>query len=297
MKIIVPQAVTSSTLTSSNVAEDDAPAWSAGTYYLGDQRIYNHRVWEVIATSTADQPDVGAAANPPTWLDAGADNRYKMFDNIISTQTENDDTIEVSINPGTIVNAVALFGLLGNSVTVVVDDPIDGIVYNETKNLQDNTLITNWYAYFFDAILARDSIIFDDLPTYGTASIDVTIDAGTGTAKCGELVIGQQRTLGVSNFGTGVSIIDYSIKSTDAFGNVIIVPRAYSKRADYDVTVETAQVSAVQKSLADIRTTPTVFIGDSNRPETIVYGYYKQFQIVLSTPSISSCSLEVEGLV
>lgn len=297
MKIIVPQAVTPSTLTSSNVAEDDAPAWSAGTYYLGDKRIYNHRVWEVIVTSTSAQPDIGAAADPPAWLDTGADNRYKMFDRVISTQTENDDTIEVTITPGSIVNAVALFGVSGNSVTVVVDDPVDGVVYNETRNLQDNTLVTDWYAYFFESILAREDAIFDNLPSYGTASIDVTVDAGIGTAKCGELVIGQQRTLGVSNFGTGVSIIDYSIKSTDAFGNVVIVPRAYSKRADYDVTVETAQVSAVQKSLADIRTTPTVFIGDANRPETVVYGYYKQFQIVLSTPSISSCSLEVEGLV
>lgn len=297
MKIIVPQTVTPATLTASNVPEDDEPAWTAGTYYLGDKRLYNHHIWEVIVTSTADQPDVGAVANPPTWLDTGADNRYKMFDNIISSQTQNDETIEVSINPGSIVNAVALFGLSANSVTVVIDDPVEGIVYNETKNLQDNTLITNWYAYFFEGILTREDAIFDDLPSYGTASVDVTIDAGVGTAKCGELVIGQQRTLGVSNFGTGVSIIDYSIKSTDAFGNVVIVPRAYSKRADYDVTIETSQVSAVQKSLADIRTTPTVFIGDGNRPETVVYGYYKQFQIVLSTPSISSCSLEVEGLV
>jgi hypothetical protein len=53
----------------------------------------------------------------------------------------------------------------------------------------------------------------------------------------------------------------------------------------------------VQKVLADIRTTATVFVGDPNRPETVVYGFYKQFNIVLSTPSISDCSIEVEGLV
>jgi uncharacterized protein (DUF2141 family) len=52
----------------------------------------------------------------------------------------------------------------------------------------------------------------------------------------------------------------------------------------------------VQKALADIRTTPTVFIGDPNRPETIVYGFYRNFNIVLSTPSISDCTIEVEGL-
>jgi hypothetical protein len=123
------------------------------------------------------------------------------------------------------------------------------------------------------------------------------VDAGVSDAKIGELVIGKQRTIGVSNFGTSVSIIDYSVKSTDDFGNTVITTRAYSKRADYDVTVETAAVAAVQKALADIRTTPTVFIGDEDRPETVVYGFYKQFNIVLSTPSISDCSIEVEGLV
>lgn len=297
MKIIVPQTVTPATLTASNVPEDDEPAWTAGTYYLGDKRLYNHRIWEVIVTSTADQPDVGAAANPPTWLDTGADNRYKMFDSIINTQTVNDETIEVGITPGAIVNAVALFGLSAYEVTVELDDPVEGIVYSETRALQDNTLVINWYAYFFEPIINKTDIIFDNLPSYGTATVNVIIDAGLGVAKCSELIVGQQRNLGVSNFGTSVSIIDYSIKSTDAFGNVVIVQRPYTKRADYDVTVETSQVAAVQKTLADIRTTATVFIGDSNRAETIVYGYYKQFQIVLSTPSISNCSLEVEGLV
>jgi hypothetical protein len=53
----------------------------------------------------------------------------------------------------------------------------------------------------------------------------------------------------------------------------------------------------VQKALADIRTTPTVFIGDEDRAETIVYGFYRGFNIVISTPSISDCSIEVEGLI
>lgn len=297
MKIIIPQPVTPSTLTASNVLENDATAWSAGTYTLGMLRLYDHHVWEVIVASTTDRPDLGAAANPPTWLDLGADNRYKMFDQVINTQTSRSGTIEVTITPGEIVNAVAMFKLSANEVTVEVDDPVEGVVYSETKSLLDNTFVTDWYSYFFEAISLREDVVFDDLPSYGTADVNVVIDAGAGTAKCGEFVIGRQRNLGLSNFGTSISIIDYSIKSTDSFGNTVIVPRPYSKRAEYDVTVETNSISAVQKALADIRTTPTVFIGDGNRPETVVYGYYKQFQIVLSTPSISSCSLEVEGLV
>jgi hypothetical protein len=297
MIIIQPVPITAAMLTASNVPETDAPAWTAGTYTIGQQRIYDHRVYEVIVSSTAAQPDVGAAATPPSWLDLGATNRFKMFDQIISTQTIKNIEVDVDITPNAIVNAAAFFGLLGNSITLTMTDPIEGVVYTETRSLQDNTIIIDWYSYFFEPIAYFPDMVFLNLPTYGSASLNAVVDGGTGDAKVGEVVIGKKRNLGVSNFGTSVSIIDFSVKSTDDFGNTIIIQRAYSKRADYDVTVNTSSVASVQKVLADIRTTPTVFIGDENKSETVVYGFYKQFNIVLSTPSISDCSIEVEGLV
>jgi hypothetical protein len=297
MIIIQPVPITAAMLTASNVPETDAPLWTAGTYSLGTQRIYEHRVYEVIVASTTDRPDIGAAAATPTWLDLGATNRFKMFDQIISTETVYAGEVDVDITPAAIVNSAAFFGLSGNEITLTITDPIDGVVYIETRSLQDNTLIIDWYPYFFEEIAYLSDMVFLNLPAYGSATLNAVVDAGASDAKVGEVVIGKQRTIGATNFGTSVSIQDYSIKSTDEFGNTIIVQRAYSKRADYDVTVETSSVAAVQKALADIRTTPTVFVGDENRPETFVYGFYKQFNIVLSTPSISDCSIEVEGLV
>ena len=297
MIIIQPVPITAAMLTTSNVPENDAPLWTAGTYTLGTLRIYDHHVYEVIVSSTTDRPDIGAALTTPSWLDLGATNRFKMFDQIISTQTVYTGLVDVDITPGAIINAAAFFGLSGNEITLTMTDPVDGVVYTETRSLQDNTLIVDWYTYFFEEIAFLPDMVFLNLPAYGSATITAIVDGGAGDAKVGEVVIGKQRTIGVSNFGTSVSIIDYSVKSTDDFGNTVIVQRAYSKRADYDVTVETGAVAAVQKALADIRTTPTVFIGDENRPETVVYGFYKQFNIVLSTPSISDCSIEVEGLV
>jgi hypothetical protein len=297
MIIIQPVPITAAMLTASNVPETDAPAWTAGTYTLGTLRIYEHRVYEVIVASTTDRPDIGAAATTPTWLDLGATNRFKMFDQIISTQTVFAGEVDVDITPAAIINSAAFFGLSGNEITVTMTDPIEGVVFTETRSLQDNTLIIDWYPYFFEEIAYLPDMVFLNLPAYGSATLNAVIDGGATDAKVGEVVIGKQRNLGVTNFGTSVSIQDYSIKSTDEFGNTIIVQRAFAKRADYDVTVETSSVAAVQKALADIRTTPTVFVGDENRPETFVYGFYKQFNIVLSTPSISDCSIEVEGLV
>lgn len=297
MIIIQPVPITAAMLTASNVPETDAPVWTAGTYTLGQQRIYDHHVYEVIVASTTDRPDIGAGLATPTWLDLGATNRFKMFDQIISTETVNTTEIDVDITPGSIINGAAFFGLSGNSITLTMTDPVDGVVFTETRSLQDNTSIIDWYSYFFEDIAFLSDMVFLGLPAYGSAVITAYVDGGTGDAKVGEVVIGKQRKLGATNFGTSVSIQDYSIKGRDDFGNTIIVQRAFSKRADYDVTVETASVAAVQKALADIRTTPTVYIGDENRPETVVYGFFRNFNIVLSTPSISDCSIEVEGLV
>lgn len=287
--------MTGTGLAFSNVPETDYAQWSAGTYTLGTRRLFNRKVYEVIVASTTDQPDTGAALTVPSWLLIGSENRYKMFDNTISTQTAQATSIEAAVTPGGIVNAVAFFGLSGNKVTVTVDDLTEGVVYDTTKSLQDYTAIVDWYAYFFEDIVQRTDIVFLDLPSYGSATLGFTVEGVA--AECGEVVFGRQKILGVSNYGTGISIQDYSIKSRDDFGNTIITQRAFSKRADYDVTVETAAVSAVQKALADIRTTPTVFVGEETKAETVIYGFYRSFSIVLSNPSVSDCTIEVEGLV
>ena len=296
MIIVQPVPVTSAMVTASNVTITET-LWTAGTYTLNTQRYVGTRLYKVIVASTTDNPTVGVTLTPPSWQDIGAINRFKMFDQVVNTQTTRTSLIDVSILPGTIINALAMFDLDGVTTTITMTDPIEGVVFNETKSLQDNTIIIDWYSYFFESITTRSDVVFLGLPAYGSATIRIQVDAGASTAAIGEVVIGRQRNLGVTNFGTSVSILDYSRKETDEFGNIVVETRPFSKRADFDVTVETGSVAAVQKALASIRTTPTVFIGDEDRAETIVYGFYRGFNIIISTPSISDCSIEVEGLI
>ena len=296
MIIVQPVPVTSAMVTASNVTITET-LWTAGTYTLNTQRYVGTRLYKVIVASTTDNPTVGVTLTPPSWQDIGAINRFKMFDQVVNTQTTRTSLIDVSILPGTIINALAMFDLDGVTTTITMTDPIEGVVFNETKSLQDNTIIIDWYSYFFESITTRSDVVFLGLPAYGSATIRIQVDAGASTAAIGEVVIGRQRNLGVTNFGSSVSILDYSRKETDEFGNIVVETRPFSKRADFDVTVETGSVAAVQKALASIRTTPTVFIGDEDRAETIVYGFYRGFNIIISTPSISDCSIEVEGLI
>jgi len=297
--IIKPTNVTAATLTSSNVAETDYAAWTAGTYTLGTRRIYDHKVYEVVASSTTDRPDTGAAAVPATWLFVSATNRYKMFDISIGSGTTNSGSINVTITPTVVCNSVVLFDVDGSTAQLIVRNSGGTVVYSQTIALADYSGLTSYFSYYFLPLLETGAteIAFTDIPNYSGASFQLIVDAGAGTASCGEMIIGQRSEIAVTNFGTSVGIKDYSVKNIDDFGNITITQRAYSKRADYDVTVETTQVGQFNKFLASIRSTPSVYIGDPDRSETIVLGYYRDFSVVLSNPSISECSLSVEGLI
>lgn len=296
MKIINPIVVTPVTLIASNVPVDDAPEWVAGSYDLGELVVFNLRVYEALTTTT-DQPDEGVLADPPTWLDLGVVNRWRMFDGIIGQATTNSGTIEATVQFPQVVNAISFFGLQGNTLKVTVADSVDGIVYEREEPLQDNSAITSWYAYFFEPIIQREDLTLLDLPQYQNAEITIEIDAGLGIAECGEAVIGRQQVIGVTNFGTSVSIQDYSRKERDQFGNVTVVERRFAKLVDYDVTIETMAASSVQSILARFRARPIVYIGDENRPETVAYGFYRGWRIGLDNPAISSATIEVEGIV
>ena len=295
MRIIKPVDVTPAILTSSNVPETDYAAWSAATAYaVGDKVMYNQRNYEALVAHTGANPETDAS-DPPKWLDLGATNRWRMFDDKVGSLTEQAGSIAVELQPGAVINSVALFNLLGRSATVTLTDPVDGIVYQRTVSLVDAG-VSDWYEWFFAPIGRQTDFVLLDLPAYGTATLSVTIDNASDTAAVGHLVMGRQAELGVAVYGSGVGITDYSRKETDDFGNSVVVERSFSKRAEFDVVVETPQIGRVQRLLASLRAQPVVWIGAEGYESTFLFGYYRDFQISISGPSVSDASITVEGL-
>ena len=56
-------------------------------------------------------------------------------------------------------------------------------------------------------------------------------------------------------------------------------------------------LSDVQKFFSDIDSVPCVFIGNDSLEELIVYGFYSDFKATISFPTVSKCTLRVEGLL
>ncbi|HEX8596691.1 MAG TPA: hypothetical protein VF682_25930 [Pseudomonas sp.] len=297
MRFIRPIEVTPAKLISSNVLENDYPEWAAGTNALGVRKMLaaEHKVYEVIAATTTDAPQAGLLKDPPTWMEIGYTNRWRMFDEIVGTTTSNPGIVSVTIKPGTVVNSLALFNVQGGSVTVTVTDPVEGEIYTRTVSLVDAG-VNNWFDWFFADIEVRTSLVFLDMPAYGTANITITVTSST-TASVGALVIGKLIPIGTTTYGAKVGIDDYSTKERDKFGNLVVLEGAYSDTGDFPVVVETARVTKIRKMLIEVRAKPVVWIGEETYEATIIYGFFKSFDLIYSGPDVSDCQLSIEGLI
>lgn len=169
------------------------------------------------------------------------------------------------------------------------------IVYDETYSLTYTDGIDNWYSYYFEPIIRKRDYVEIDMPVYSSPIIDIWM-TGTGIVSCGACIIGQKLDIGLTQYGARTGIQDYSVKTQDDFGNYDILERAFSKRADFTIWINNTRISAIQDTLSDYRATPIVYIGSEDFTNTIVYGFYKDFSIDISYPTVSICTATIEGL-
>ena len=300
MQIIKPVTVTDAILTSSTVPENDHAVWAAGTSYATGAKVIlisTHKVYESLINS--NQNNDPASDDGTNWLTLGATNRWKAFDQKIADQVVQQNSINYVFGSyNSTVTSVALFNLVGISANITVTDPTAGQVYNSTISLVDNENIIDWLTYFFEEQIQKETIQALDIPPYRNAAVSITVTAATGTdAKLGQIVFGFLTNIGATTYGTSISIEDFSRKETDAFGNFVVVQRAFSQLADFDIQFATGNARRIQRTLAALRAVPVVYIGSADTSfGTTIYGFYRRFDLTLETPSLSFGAIEVEGL-
>jgi hypothetical protein len=276
---------TDGTITATWVAGNYRGVWAPGTYSINAIVFIaaDHRLYQSLQNANTTTP--GAVGNETWWLDMGSTERWRTFDASVGSQAEFHDLITYEIDPGPI-DSVAILNLEANSVTVTMTD-VGGagspVIWTEA------TLI--------DGLFVSDIVKMDFPLTYNTPHLVIEIEYTGGTAKVGEIVVGQKESIGISKSNPSVSIIDYSVKEVDAFGNYTVLERAYSKRLSCETYVLNIELDAVYNVLADTRALPAVWVGSEDYASMIVYGFYKDFSIEIAYLKYSICTLEIEGLV
>lgn len=300
MKVIKPVVFDEATMLISSNAGEAYSAWSSVTTYAKDAKVdYGTHYYNSLVNSNLNNlPD---AVGSTFWELIGPDNTHAMFDGQVSTETTKATSpLVVTISPG-IVNSIALLGLTGKSVSIVMrDGGASPPVYSRTVDLE-GSIILDWYMYFFEPFEQLSEVVLTDLPPYSNGQITMTLSSG-GNVAIGELLVGTVYALGENalEHGATIGIIDYSRKDTDPdTGLTTFVQRAYSKRMSGQFLIENGSISGVQKVLSGVRAVPSVYIGseDTDYSALIVYGFYRDFSIDIAYPTHSFCRIEVEGLI
>ncbi len=301
MKVIKPTVLTSATLYFSNVAENDYAGWSSVTAYTVGQfciKTSTHRIYQCLVANTNFDPETNLTGANPKWLDYAPTNRWAMFDDVVGTKTTIATQIDVYISAGN-VGALSLLGIVGNSVTITMWDYPGGTqVYNKVISL-DATPIGDVYDWLTLPYEQLTDIAVTDLPSsYPYSHLYIGVTANTGNASVGVCKFGLVTDLGFTQYGASVGIIDYSVKTTDAFGNYFFTKRAFAKHANFTMQQMKSRFNLTYRKLANLRAIPCIWIPseDTDYAGMLIYGIYKDFSIEISYPTVNLCSLELEGL-
>jgi hypothetical protein len=268
------------------------------TYALSDWVIdaTNHKIYESQQAANTGN----ALTDTDWWLEVGATEPWKAFDAKVGSQVERSGTIYYELTPGS-VEGIALFNLDASSIDIVLTDSVDGEVYNETIELISTDNVVDGYTYCFSPILFTRAVVVTDLPPYASATLEIIInaDADSTVAKCGEIVMGRVIEFGVTRYGAGFEIVDYSRKAVDAYGNYSVTERAFSKRVPLDIIIDNAAIAYLKRTLEDYRATPVVCV-PTEAPDLagpfLTYGYYRTARVVVPYPNHSILTIEWEGL-
>lgn len=295
LTVIKPISVADSMLVSSTVPEADHAVWSSTTTYaLGDRVIKTHKVYESLQDGNLDYDP---AASVGWWIEVGPTNRWKVFDTINSTATTQAAGIEYVLSPGQAINSVAVLNVVGaGEIVITMTDPTYGVVYSKSIDMTGLPSASDWWSWLFGSRVSPTLSIATDIPSYPSAQLKITITGGN-SLSVGVIMLGQKRQIGLGvQLGATVGIQDYSRKETNEFGDTVLVQRAYSKRASFHMLLEKPDVDSTVGYLSELRATPCLWIGSEIYESTVIYGFFKDFQITISYPTHSDCSLEIEGL-
>lgn len=273
----------------------DPPSWLNSNAYSTGDRVHVLAQLSIYERINAATPTVDAAS-PETdstkWTRVGPMNVWRAFDDSVQSQAEESDYLVYSLAPGVLHDALVLLNLEGIRVRVIIGDSD----YDQSQDLT-NRVVGNWFEYYFSEFEYRTDVVFRDLPIRINNRITVIVENPGGRAAVGAIIVGRSKPIGQCLMGAEASINDFSVKTQDPFGNFKITQRPSSKRNNYAILVPKYRMNPVYRMLDAYRATPAVYIGIGNDYEPwILWGFFRNFTLVVQYQEYLLCNLEAESL-
>lgn len=300
MYYIDPINITDAAVVACSLAQEDpTPAWSAGTFAVGDERhvVAMHRVYRcAIAGASALSPEL----EPARWKDMRPTNRWAPFDWYGSTRAQSGADISYDIS-ARYVTSVAAYNLSGSSLRAQVFDGATQVYDSGARSLQRPA--RGYWDYGFGQRERVSSVLLQDLPLLTTGTVRVTV-AGSSTRAIGTLVLGKLRSLrgkewGGVQWGAEAKPKSYSYRKVADDGSITYIPRGAGVDLALDAVFDSSRTDTVVQQLSGIIGRPIAwFATDLPRYTGLaVFGIATGTPVRYAGPGHSTCSLTIEGIV
>jgi len=213
--------------------------------------------------------------------------RDMMFDEFLNTQTVFATLIEVEIDFNN-VDRVALFNIDATSIDLeLTDDDTSTVVQTKTIDLE---MATGEYQQW----------VIEGMYIYANATLKVSLHNAGSTAKCGKIGTGLSTDVGITKPSPGIGFIDYSIKSTNGFGQTYLKQGAWAKLPSIVTMIKLGSIDSVYEDLVAVRGEFAFFEGnenDSNLEGLRVYGFIEDWEIAINQRNDVQVTFNIKGAI
>lgn len=293
--------VTESMLTSTTVPENDYPVWTSGTTYpIGSITtgegcvIWKHYVWvSAVASNVGNEPELLSTK----WQRVRPVNRWRLFDRSNSTATAQAGSISYTLALPEGVDALWMGGLVNHTqLTVTQTHPQLGVVCDQTRVFQSLQLESDWYAWTYTKPRPPPTAaLVQGIKAIPGTTLTFTLTGGPALSVSTAL-LGALTRIGLPvHQGAGSRIRDFSGQKENPFGDLELQKGAYSKNISLAAWIPYEDVDAVYEFLADLRSTPALFVGNPDITSLQAYGIYEDWDIVFSMPTYRDYNIKIKS--
>jgi hypothetical protein len=315
MKVVVPKAVQVANYTKApgtfgytNIG--DEAEWNVATpYIVGDRVIVDslQSTFECVAGHTGTAPTLTMTT---PWVRVGASNAWKPFDGLASSQlvgvTGNSqlvDRMRFRLTGMGRWSTICVLNTICSRVRVQFTD-LFGTAYDQTINSVDTTFIVDAWTYCFSDPNYITDFVFDGIDGNGSEPIVITVtnDNAGVAVLVGEIIVGNAFEIGVLHTDTKLSLVDFSRKEANDYGDLTLVERAYSNNATFEVSLPADRINRVQGLVRELRATPCVWFPSAAEANDglLVYGFPREWVVTYVNTNAAVpyayATLEIEGL-
>jgi hypothetical protein len=265
--------------------QDSTPVWDAGiTYTKGFRAQSSFGIYESQVANNLNNPPETSPIDK--WIYIQPTNDFAMFDRSKGVS---------SVHPSTIAILTVVLPEGANSAAIMstTADAFHVAITSQSMKPITSSALPVWGS----TSILRGNCVYTQAVQGSVVSFFIT--NSTNSIEVGELLVGNTFTMGKTQYGFKVSVVDYSKKETDSFGNTNFIKGKFSIRASASVMVDNTAYNGTIETARELIGSPAVWIASEDpsfQAGAIVYGFYKGFDVEIPYPTMSLCSLEIEGL-